>query len=347
VGDLINVLMTGAGSPGGPGIIKAISKSNEVVLHVADMNSNAAGRYLTKYFHLIPGADSDDFIVHILNICEQLNIDVLFPLVTKELFKLSQHKKDFELIGTKIIVSEFSDLLIANNKCSLYRHLKKINIKIPDFSIVHDVKDINKAAVELGYPSVPVVMKPCLGNGSRGIRILDSNKNKFELLFNEKPNSLYSNMNDVLASIGDNQIPSLVISEYLPGVELTIDTIVQNGLLDTLLIRTRVSMHNGVSIAGRFIKNKKIEKYICAIVESLPGLSGPIGFQVKQDKNGDYKLLESNPRIQGTSVAALGVGVNLPLLAVFNAAGKTYIDRTTMKNNIGFVRYYQEAFYEY
>ena len=35
--------------------------------------------------------------------------------------------------------------------------------------------------------------------------------------------------------------------------------------------------------------------------------------------NDKYLLLECNPRIQGTSVAGLGCGVNLPLLAIYKA----------------------------
>ena len=46
----------------------------------------------------------------------------------------------------------------------------------------------------------------------------------------------------------------LLVSEYLPGPELTIDTIVNNGSVVDCLIRTRSKKNNGISVAGSFIE---------------------------------------------------------------------------------------------
>ena len=112
------------------------------------------------------------------------------------------------------------------------------------------------------------------------------------------------------------------------------------------LIRRRDLTNGGISIAGRFIKEDQVSRYIEKITLSLPGLHGAIGFQVKQDVNGIYQILECNPRIQGTSVAALGLGINLPLRAINVALSKTnsLLGRV---DGLGFVRYYNEVFYEY
>ena len=45
--DKIKVLMTGAGAPGGPGIIQALKKDNNIHLHIADANPNSSGRYMS------------------------------------------------------------------------------------------------------------------------------------------------------------------------------------------------------------------------------------------------------------------------------------------------------------
>ena len=84
--------MTGAGAPGAPGIIKALLTDDEIDLHVADMNSGATGKFLAKNFHLIPKATDDNFISFLLELCKKFKIEVLFPLVTMELFKLSKWK---------------------------------------------------------------------------------------------------------------------------------------------------------------------------------------------------------------------------------------------------------------
>ena len=59
---------------------------------------------------------------------------------------------------------------------------------------------------------------------SRGVRILDENADRYDLLFNQKPSSIFSTMSEIMESIGPKKIPNLLVSEYLPGPELTIDT---------------------------------------------------------------------------------------------------------------------------
>ena len=56
------------------------------------------------------------------------------------------------------------------------------------------------------------------------------------------------------------------------------------------------------------------------------------------------KILEINPRIQGTSVAALGIGVNLPKLAVETFTQKK-VNIPEIKWDVEFIRYYNELFF--
>jgi carbamoyl-phosphate synthase large subunit len=67
---------------------------------------------------------------------------------------------------------------------------------------------------------------------------------------------------------------------------------------------------------------------------------------VKDSQNGDPLLLEINPRVQGTIVAALGAGVNLPLLAVKKAM-EIPVEPSEMAVAWGtsFSRYWTETYY--
>lgn len=345
MGDRINILMTGAGSPGGPGISEAIKTDNRVRLYTADANPQASGRFFADGFEQIPRAEEIEFVPKLIEICNRLKINVLFPLVTKELLKLSRNKRKFKNIGTEVLVSNFESLSITNNKCRLYSHLEKNNIPVPKFKMPQSFRDFNQAVSSLGYPEFPVVMKPCVGNGSRGIRIMDTKQDRFDMLFKHKPDSLFTTLEEVSRIIFQRQMPCVLLSEYLPGDEVTIDTIIENGTVQDLLIRTRETINNGISTSGRFIESKDISDYVNAIVNSLPGLFGPVGFQLKKNIDGDYRVLESNPRIQGTSIAAIGLGVNLPLKAVYAGVGEQY-PVSPRRSGIGFVRYYKEIFYE-
>jgi carbamoyl-phosphate synthase large subunit len=135
----------------------------------------------------------------------------------------------------------------------------------------------------------------------------------------------------------------MLVSEYLPGKELTVDTIVSEGIVKTVLIRTRDKMNGGISVAGEFIKNKIVEDY-CIKILSTMNVDGPIGIQLKESNNSTFKILEINPRIQGTSVAAMGLEINLPLLAVYEMM-RLSVEYTSNTSGIGFVRFYDEAYY--
>lgn len=345
MGDRINILMTGAGSPGGPGISEAIKADKRMQLYAADANPLASGRFFADGFEQIPRAEEAEFVPNLIEICARLKINVLFPLVTKELLKLSQNKEKFKNIGTKVLVSDFESLSITNNKCRLYNHLKRNNIPVPKFRVAQTFKDFEQAVNLLGYPESSVVMKPCVGNGSRGIRIMDTKQDRFDMLFKHKPDSLFTTLEEISRIIFQRQMPCVLLSEYLPGDEVTIDTLIENGTVRDLLIRTRETTNNGISTSGRFIESNNISDYVNIIVNSLPGLFGPIGFQLKKNIDGNYRILESNPRIQGTSIAAMGLGVNLPLKAVYAGLGEQY-PISSRRSRIGFMRYYKEIFYE-
>jgi len=341
---LRNILLTGAGAPGGPGIIKALLKAG-YNLHISDSNPAASGRYLHSPFVQIPKAEEDGFIPFVLQYCIENKIDVIFPLVTKELFKFSQAKQHFAENGIKIIVSDEESLQIANDKGKLYQHLSDNQIAVPKVQIVNDLASLKKAVEALGYPEFPVVIKPTISNGSRGVRILQEDIDEFDLLFNYKPNHIYSNLSAITKILEQNSFPPLLVSEYLPGAEITIDTIVQNGIPRLILPRTREKMNNGISVQGSFVNNEQVIAYCDEIIRSLH-LSGPIGLQVKENTDGEYRLLEINPRIQGTSVAALGLGINLPELAIEQEYGPININPSSIAWGTSFVRYYQEAFYK-
>jgi carbamoyl-phosphate synthase large subunit len=339
----IKVLMTGAGAPGGPGIIRCLQADDRIELIVCDANENASGRFLNKSFFQCPSASDPEFVDFMLAKCKELGINVLFPLVTRELFLFADNRARFEAGKTKVIVSPNADLNIANDKSKLHLHLAAQHIPTPNFRIVNTLVELEKAFADLGYPHKKVCIKPSVSNGSRGVRIIDPKANDYDLLFNEKPNSLYMRKEDLFRILEGRQFPELLVAEVLPGEEFTIDTLMNNGNALLIAPRLRSKMNGGISIAGEFIKNEEIISYIQQIADTL-NLHGPIGYQVKRADDGRFKILEINPRIQGTSVSLMGAGINLPLLAVLQEAGMP-VEIPEISWGTKFVRFYEEVYY--
>ncbi len=337
--------MTGAGAPGAAGILKCLRQERGVHVVCADADPEASGKYLAKDFVNIPAADKPDFTDIVLSICREKNIHVLMPLVTKELIPLSLRIKEFELAGTKLLISSTASLEIANNKSRLYEFLQWRGMKIPDFRVVETVEQFQNAVAELGYPLKQVCFKPSVSNGSRGFRIITEKFNEADILFNQKPSNVFIRLSDTIRILSSAPFPELLVSQYLPGDEYSVDCLCDQGNALLVLPRLRKKMINGISVKGEFVKNDKIIDYCTQIIKELQ-LHGNIGIQVKANEEGEYLVLEINPRVQGTISAARGAGVNLPLLAVKQELGLPIMpNELTVKWGVRFSRYWEEVFY--
>jgi carbamoyl-phosphate synthase large subunit len=217
---------------------------------------------------------------------------------------------------------------------------------LPKFKVVKSYQQFLEAIDFIGYPQQSFCIKPGLSNGGRGIRIVDDSINRFDQLFNYKPNSLYTSFNDLNGILQQNNFPELLVSEVLPGNEITIDTIIENGKPQLILPRKRLKMISGITVQGEFFHDETVIDYANQVLNSLK-LNGPIGIQLRQNSDDEYRILEINPRIQGTSVAAMGLNINLPELAVRNALKleNRYPTSSEIKWGTKFSRFYTELFY--
>lgn len=338
-----NILITGAGAPGAAGIIHSLRQDTSLNLIGVDKNPNAYGRLLVDVFETIPGAEDKEFIDALLSLCKKHQIKVLLPLVTKELLLFSKHIKAFEAIGTKVMVSDFENLSIANNKGKLYQHLKQNKIIVPEFEIVHHWDEMEIAISKLGFPEKTVCIKPCESNGLRGFRILDNKIDALDLLLNHKPDSRYITFEALKEIIAERSIPPYLVCEYLPGDEYTVDVLTIAENTHQIIPRLRMKTTAGISTEGMIEKNEAIIQYTQAIV-SLLKLEWLNGVQVKQAANGQFKILEINPRVQGTTVACMGAGVNMTLNAVHLALGKEiHVQEPVWGTR--FTRHWKELYY--
>lgn len=337
--------MTGAGAPGAPGIITCLLEDPHIKLTVADADTYATGRYLHDDFIQIPKADDVDFIDSLFNICIEKGIRVVMPLVTKELLPLARHKNRFEEQGISIMVSSREAFEIANNKSACYTYLTKKGIAVPKFFVVNTTEDFIHAAFELGHPHKPFCFKPSVSNGSRGFRIVSDSLDECDMLFNHKPYNQFITYPHALAILSSHPFPELLVTDYLPGDEYSVDCLAENGKAKLVVPRLRKKMINGISVQGEVIEDKAVMDYCTRIIEVI-GLHGNIGIQVKKNINGDPILLEINPRVQGTIVAVKGAGVNLPVLAIKQQLGIP-IELHEMEVNWGkqFSRYWVEVYY--
>ena len=344
--DSVRILLTGAGAPGAAGIIHCLRQDTSLTIYSADMNPDASGKLLSDKFFLIPKASDVDFIPQVLQLCQANGVQVVMPLVTRELLLFAEAKELFLSHGIQVIVSSPESIKIANDKGALYSFLESQGVAVPNFRIVQNLGDFQQAVSELDFPEVPVCFKPCQANGSRGFRVIHPNPNELGLLFDEKPSHTFIRYAEIIRILSLGAWPELLVSEYLPGEEYSVDCLIVPGQKPLIAPRKRDRIQQGISTAGTFVNNSEIIDYCHRIIDVCQ-LSGNIGIQVKESKEGKPLLLEINPRVQGTISSALGAGVNFPLLAVHFALGKKIsLGEIQPKWGTRFVRVWRELFYE-
>ena len=234
---------------------------------------------------------------------------------------------------------------IANNKSRLYQFLEWRDIAVPAYRVVDTAEQFKTALTELGFPASRVCFKPSVSNGSRGFRIVANDIDEHDILFNQKPNSTYISFQDALRILSSKAFPELLVTEYLPGDEYSVDCLANHGEPVLIVPRLRTKMNLGISVEGMFVRDKNVLSYCAEIIEALQ-LHGNIGIQVKKSAEGKYLIVEINPRVQGTTVAGLGAGVNLPVLAVKQELGLSITDEELqVKWGTKFSRYWNEVFY--
>lgn len=319
------VLITGDGAPGIKGTLFSLKKNfngRKIRTVGTDLRDETVGKHLCDSHYKIPLPSKDSFIPRLLEICQKENVDVILPQVTDELFKLSAHKNDFKRIGTVVAVSGKTGIELSNNKYELLKVSRKLGLPTAEFYTIKNFDELVKYSKKLGWPEKSVVIKPPVSSGMRGLRIIDEKFDRKVAFYSEKPSGVYTKLNELKPILGED-FPELLIMEFLPGIEYSVDVLTANKT--TIIPRTRDLIRTGITFNGTVEKNEQIIESTKKLAKEMK-MEYAYGFQFKMDKNNVPKIIESNPRIQGTMVMSTIAGANIIYGAVKHALGEDIPD---------------------
>jgi len=287
----IGVLIFPAGEVNSVELHDALSDCVNIRLYGAS-SYNRHGEYVFKnYITGLPVVTDADFIPAFNKLIDDNNIEVVFPTHDTVAEFLSIHQKE---IKAKIIVADAETTEICRDK-------KKT------FQLFYDCDFCPKTYETISQ--FPVFIKPRKGQGSVGAYKAQS--------IDEVP--------------CDMDFENIVICEYLPGEEFTVDCITdKRGVLRGVYPRSRERIFAGITVNGAA---KKLTDEIYNIAQTINERLHFMGiwyFQIKRDINGKFKLMEISTRCPGTMCLTRALGVNLPLLSIYSAVGR---DITVFSNN--------------
>jgi hypothetical protein len=277
-----NILVFPCGSEIGLEIYRSLNGLKEFHLIGASSVSDHGKFCYKNYYDGLEFINDPRCIEKLASIVQKEQIDAIYPATDLSIEIL---KKNEEVLGCSVISSNCFTTDLCLSKEKTYNHLNNI-VKTP---YVFDGEIIN----------YPIFAKPKVGYGSRGAKKITSNEALREHL---------------------NEFTDCIITEFLPGEEYTVDCFTDfKGNLKFLMPRERSRIMNGISVSTKkYLSDKGEFEIMGKAINSAIEFNGAWFFQVKRNSLGDLVLLEIASRFGGSSSLWKAIGVNLPLLSVFN-----------------------------
>jgi len=244
------------------------------------------GAFVFKnYGPLLPLVYDPLFLPQMFSHVKEHGIEYVYPAHDDVLITLSRHAAD---LGCAVIGSPCQTCELLRSKSATYARFSGL-IPVPRLYAPMDER-----------APLPLFLKPDRGEGSRGVLRVHTAEEWSAAL---------------------DADPTLLSMEYLPGAEYTVDCFTdRHGNLRFAGARERVRASGGISTHTRPVHDTLFEETAAAINETVV-LRGAWFFQMKRNQSGHPVLLEAAPRVSGGMGLYRNLGVNLPLLSVYDHAG--------------------------
>ena len=234
----------------------------------------------------LPYVDEPELIERLNQVIDELEIDYIYPAHDSAVLTLTREQ---ERLHAPVVTSALETVEICRSKNLTYDYLRGAEYLPRFYACLDEIREY------------PVFIKPSVGQGSVGARRIDSR----------------AALEEALADGVE-----YAICEYLPGQEFTVDCFTdRHGKLRYVGPRSRDRIRSGIAVRSHFLPE---DQRINAIAEDLNRrfrFNGAWFFQLKENGQGQLRLMEVAPRIAGTMGATRNRGVNMPLLTLYNMWG--------------------------
>lgn len=257
----------------------------------------------------VPSIYDPEYIDSLKSIIRENNIKAIISLNDLELPILSQHKKEFEALGAKVIISDENVIDMSSDKWKTYNFFNNLNIPTPKTFITIES---TLEAIKDGSLHYPLIVKPRWGSASIGVDVVEDEK---ELLLAYELQKLRIKRS-ILKTVSSSDIEhSIIIQEKLEGEEFGMDILNDfNGNYYSCFIRKKLSMRSG-----------ETDKAVSVIDENFSKFGELIGSHTKHIGNMDCDffvvnnkmyILELNPRFGGGYPFSHEAGINTPAIYI-------------------------------
>ena len=268
-----------------------------------DMQISAPALTVADIKKTVPPVYADNYIDRTIEICCQHNIKALICLNDLELPILAKNKSRFESIGVTTIVSSEDVIDKCFDKFKTAKYIENLGLKSPKTFVNYT------AAVEAlknGSLSFPLVLKPRWGSGSIGIEFVND-----LLELEETYAMLLKKVKKTILATASEGNEYILIQEKIEGLEYGMDVMNDlNGVNRGVSVKKKLAMRAGETDKAMTVDNEKIREIGKKLGRDLKHV-GNLDVDIFE-KDGEYYVLELNPRFGGGFPFSYEAGVNFP-----------------------------------
>ena len=307
---MVTVLLTGVGGAAGIGAIRSLARTTDHELIGVDMDPEAAGLFMADAAARVPPASDDDWVDTMAAIVRRHGVDVIVPTVDEELPRLPALRSALPDVG--IVAPRQEVIEIARDKYRTSHVLRAAGHAVPRTWL-------GTATKEVPAEAYPLIGKPRVGRGSRGVERLDS------------PSAHRSYVESV------DDPASVVVQELIDGTEYTTSVVAASN--DRLLgvVPKEAIEKQGSTVRGATRDAPAVDASCRAIAATLKP-AGPINVQ-QILADGTAYTIEINPRFSSTACLTVAAGVDELDLLIRDAAGETVDSTGEFEPGTHLVRY--------
>ncbi len=317
---LNNIDSPGPGVPVIRGILDSGNFEGEIIGLLYDaLEPGAYMKEIAKRSYLIPypSAGMDAFLDRLSYIHSLEKLDVVIPTLDAELFAFSKLSKKLEEMGIKTFLPT-TEQLILRGKDKLLEFCKRHNVRAPFNIIVSSANDFYSLPKDLQYP---IVIKGIFYDAYIAHNFTEAT-------------AYFSKLS---AKWG---LP-IIVQEYIKGEEFNVVALGdgEGGTVGAVASKKMYITEKGKGWAGVSIYDEELLGISRKIIEALEWRGGAEFEFVKKEEDGEFYLLEINPRFPAWVYLAVGAGQNLPYAALQLALGEKVKPFTSYEIGKIFIRY--------
>ncbi len=253
----------------------------------------------------LPPVDDPSYLSCLLELCQREQVAAVISLNDLELPLLADARQEFLEAGIRVVVSSPDVVEICFDKWKSMRFFSELGISCPRSWLTLESA---RGAIAAGELTFPVVVKPRWGSASIGIEY-PRDIRELELVWELAHHKL---KRTILAAVSDADARhSVMIQQYLPGVEYGLDVINDlQGSYRTTVVKQKLAMRAGETDRARVVEHPRLMAEGRRLAERLRHVANLDCDFFEHD--GKLYGLEMNPRFGGGYPFSHIAGLDLP-----------------------------------